>query len=92
MTYAELVDMAEMCALNARTMRNKDAVRELWTMALEYQQRAARIDGDREPPIGPPPAVFDPAARIGSLVRKIDLARRVRFAKTRASAGRPLHF
>ncbi len=80
MTYAELVDMAQVCALNARTMRDKDAVMELWTMALEYQQRAARLDGGREPHIGPPPAAFDPAARIGSLVRKIDLARRARFA------------
>jgi hypothetical protein len=79
MTYTELVDMAQVCALNARTMRDKDAVRDLWTMALEYQERAARLDGGREPSIGPPPAVFDPARRIASLVRKIDLVRRVRF-------------
>jgi hypothetical protein len=80
MTHAELVDMAQVCALNARNMRDKDAVRELWIMALEYQERAARLDGGRKPYIGTPPAIFDPISRIGGLVRKIDLARRARLA------------
>ena len=46
MTYTELVDMAQVCALNARTMRDRDAVRELWTMALEYQQRACVLQAE----------------------------------------------
>ena len=54
-TYAELVELARMCAFNARATLDPRVAAELWKMALEYQEKAARLDGGRKPDIGPPP-------------------------------------
>ena len=63
MTHAELVDMAKMCAVNARATRDERACTELWRMALEYQQWAAQLDGGRMPFIGEPPRFLDRKSR-----------------------------
>jgi hypothetical protein len=58
--HAELVDLARMCAFNARGTLDCDAAAELWKMALEYQARAARLDGGKKPDIGWPPEHMRP--------------------------------
>jgi hypothetical protein len=55
MTHAELVEMAQLCAFNARATRDERACTELWKMAVEYQEQAAQLDGGRKPFIGAPP-------------------------------------
>ena len=57
-THADLVDLAQMCAFNAREARDPDVVAELWKMALEYQAMAAKVDNGRKPDIGLPPDYF----------------------------------
>lgn len=64
-THAELAEMAQMCAANARAIRDKRAIAELWKMALEYQEEAARLNGGRKPHIGPPPTLFSSKIRSG---------------------------
>jgi hypothetical protein len=55
MTLSDAIEMAEMCALNARATGDPRACGELWKMALEYQKWAAEMGGGRKPDIGPPP-------------------------------------
>jgi hypothetical protein len=40
----------------ARGASNKQVARELWKIAQEYQAEAAKVDSDRVPDIGDPPA------------------------------------
>lgn len=54
-THAELVDLAQMCAFNARDTLDPRIATELWKMALEYQTLAAKTDSGRKPDIGSPP-------------------------------------
>ena len=54
-TYEELAELARICARNAHLASGKEVRRELWQMALEYQQKAAKIDGGQLPEIGKPP-------------------------------------
>ena len=54
-THAEIVELAKLCALNARNASDARVAEELWKMALEYQEKAAKTDGGRKPEIGPPP-------------------------------------
>jgi hypothetical protein len=54
-----LVELARMCARNARIMTSRDVADELWRMAKEYQAQAAEMGdfpviGD-ETPLGSRP-------------------------------------
>jgi hypothetical protein len=52
-TYSEAFELATMCARNARLSTNKQAARELWKMAQEYQAEAAKLG--KVPDLGNPP-------------------------------------
>jgi hypothetical protein len=54
-TYGESLELAEMCARNARIASDKDVARELWKMAQEYQAEIARLDNGALPELGDPP-------------------------------------
>jgi hypothetical protein len=54
-THAHTVQLAQLCALNARNIADSRAAEELWKMALEYQEKAATMNSGRKPEIGPPP-------------------------------------
>jgi hypothetical protein len=56
--YDRLVELARICASNAHITRDRQSARELWRMALEYQHKAAALDGGNLPDIGPPPSWF----------------------------------
>jgi hypothetical protein len=51
--YEHLVELARMCARNARITTSRDVADELWRMAKEYQAQAAEM-GDF-PEIGDEP-------------------------------------
>jgi len=51
-TYDDLAELARLCALNARLASSKEVAAELWAMAHEYQQEAAKLDGGPLPDIG----------------------------------------
>jgi hypothetical protein len=44
-----------MSAGNARSASTKQAARELWKIAQEYQAEAAKLDNGRLPDLGDPP-------------------------------------
>jgi hypothetical protein len=54
-TYEELVDLAKECARSARVAISKEIALELWQTALEYQAKAAKLDGGKLPDIGDKP-------------------------------------
>jgi len=54
-TYDELVNLARMCAHNARLTTSNAVATELWRMAQEYQLQAANLDEGKLPDIGPSP-------------------------------------
>jgi len=43
MTYEDLVELARLCARNARITTNREVADELWRMAKEYQAKAATL-------------------------------------------------
>jgi hypothetical protein len=47
MTLADIIEMAEMCAFNARSTLNPRTSEEVWKIALEYQRMAAELDGQQ---------------------------------------------
>jgi hypothetical protein len=51
-SYAETVDLARSCALNARLAPSRDLAAELWQMAAKYQAEAAELNGGEPPDIG----------------------------------------
>lgn len=54
-TYDDLLELARICAKNAYVTRSKEVAAELWSMAREYQKKAAIFTGGRLPDIGKPP-------------------------------------
>jgi hypothetical protein len=52
--YRDLVELAQMCAHNARSAATEEVARELWQMAEEYQAKAATLGST--PEIGAPPS------------------------------------
>jgi hypothetical protein len=48
-TYEELLELASLCARNARISSDREVARELWKMAQEYQAEAAKRDNGRLP-------------------------------------------
>ena len=55
-THGESLELAEMCARNARIASNKDVARELWKMAQEYQAEVASLVNGALPELGDPPS------------------------------------
>jgi len=55
-TLADFIELAQLCAHNARFTVSREVARTLWQMAMEYQQKAAELDGGKRPDIGSPPA------------------------------------
>ena len=53
LTYDELAELAVMCAYNARIATSAAVAMELWSMAEEYQRKAAEFG--RTPQLGEPP-------------------------------------
>ncbi len=54
LTYDELVELARLCARNSRIATSREVADELWRMAKEYQDQAAKLGefpeiGDRPP-------------------------------------------
>jgi hypothetical protein len=54
-TCSEALELALMSARNARSASTKQAARELWKMAQEYQAEPAKLDNGRVPDLGSPP-------------------------------------
>ena len=54
-TYGEALELATICARNARISTDKDVARELWKMAQEYLAEVAKLDNGRQPELGDPP-------------------------------------
>ena len=50
--YAETVDLARSCALNARLAPNREQAAELWKMAAKYRAEAAEQNCGAPPDIG----------------------------------------
>lgn len=50
--HAELVELAKLCGFNARAAAEERAALELWKMAKEYQEKAAKLDSGKLPDIG----------------------------------------
>ena len=48
-TYEELLELANLCARNARISSEKEVARELWKMAQEYQAEATKLNNGRLP-------------------------------------------
>jgi hypothetical protein len=57
-TLADFIEMAEICAFNARRSMDPRTSEELWKMALKYRRLAAELDGGKEPDIGAPPRML----------------------------------
>jgi hypothetical protein len=56
--YADLLEMAKICARHAREVSGKGVASELWKLARDYQERAAQLDGGTLPDIGEPPSTI----------------------------------
>ena len=56
MKREQLVELARLCANQARATSAKDVAATLWRMAQEYQQKAARLDSGKLPDIGEKPS------------------------------------
>jgi hypothetical protein len=62
MPRTELIELARLCAKQARLTTAKDVATVLWRIAQEYQEKAAKLDRRNLPDLGPPPEVLTPAA------------------------------
>ena len=51
-SYADLVELAKICIVQARASTAHDVAAELRRMAKEYQRRAAQMEGGKLPDIG----------------------------------------
>ena len=56
-TYQELVDLAMSCANSARLTTSPEVACQLWRLAMDYQEKAAKLNGGKLPAIGDPPIV-----------------------------------
>ena len=56
-TYKELVDLAISCADTSRLTTSPEVASQLWRMATDYQEKAAKLDDGKLPNIGDPPIV-----------------------------------
>jgi hypothetical protein len=53
--YEHLAEMARICAENAHIASSKEIAAELWKMATEYRDKAAKLNDGAGPEIGQPP-------------------------------------
>lgn len=53
--FDDLAELARLCAQNAHIAHSREAGTELWKMAHEYQEKAAKLNGGTLPDIGKPP-------------------------------------
>jgi hypothetical protein len=53
-TYSAIVELARICASQARFTKDREVARALWRMAIEYQYKAAALDNGKLPDIGLP--------------------------------------
>ena len=51
-TYKDMVELAKICARQARACSNPEVAQELRRLAKEYQKRAAHLDDGISPDIG----------------------------------------
>lgn len=65
MQHEELVELARICAKNSYLAHSKEASAELWKMATEYSEKAAKLDGGKAPDIGKPPVWLTDSAPSG---------------------------
>ena len=56
-TYKELVDLAISCADNSRLTTSPEVASQLWRMAMDYQEKAAKLNDGKLPNVGDPPIV-----------------------------------
>ena len=56
--YKELVDLAISCADSSRLMTSPEVASQLWRMAMDYQEEAAKLNDGKLPNIGDPPIVI----------------------------------
>lgn len=56
MDHDDCVAMARLCANSAHLAQSKELAEQLWRMAREYREKAAKLDGGSLPDIGAPPA------------------------------------
>ena len=52
----DLIELVRVCAAHARMTTDRSTALTLWQLAIEYQQRAAKLDAGILPDIGDPPA------------------------------------
>jgi len=57
-TYKELVDLAISCADSSRLTTSPEVASQLWRMAMDYQEEAAKLNDGKLPNIGDPPIVI----------------------------------
>ena len=53
--YDDLVDLVRICSRNAYLASSTDVAATLWKMAIEYRDKAAKLDSGRVLDIGEPP-------------------------------------
>jgi hypothetical protein len=54
-TYAELLELAFICATNAHLAKTKGAALELWKLANKYRAKALALDSGKPINLGPAP-------------------------------------
>ena len=54
-TYKELVDLAISCADTSRLTTSPEVASQLWRMAMDYQEKAAKLNDGKLPNVGDPP-------------------------------------
>jgi hypothetical protein len=68
-TYDDLVDLVRICARNAYLANSNDVAATLWKMAVEYRDKAARLDSGKVPDIGEPPPRLGPSPVLTATAR-----------------------
>jgi hypothetical protein len=56
-TYQEFVDLATSCANSTRLTTSSEVASQLWRIAMDYQEKAAKLNDSKLPNIDDPPIV-----------------------------------
>ena len=51
-THRDAVELAKICAFNARIATTKEVAAELWRLAKQYVAEAGELDGSKQPDLG----------------------------------------
>ena len=54
LSYDDLIKLARLCAFHAQAASNREVAKELWKMAREYQEKAAKLNSGKVPDIEKP--------------------------------------